>query len=420
MLNCFLSVKAIAFLLLFSMLIISGEALTQDAGCTDPHALNYDPGAIYNDGSCIYEETSFTPEQYLEFPSSLDETSGLIFWAGGVWTFNDSGGDPSIYKVDTLNGEILQTISLANAENVDWEDITQDDEYIYVGDIGNNAGSRTDLTIYRVAKTSIPAQGNASVSSQIIEYSYADQISFEPGFGDHDYDCEAMISFGDQLYLFTKNWKSETTRLYAIEKEPGQYSVLSLDTLNVDGLVTGAGYSEEHGEIILSGYKDYKPFLFLLFDFQEDAFFSGHKRRIDMGGIFGAQTEGICYTHSRNVLLSCEKSAFDQQLFRLSTSPWTDTTAFGLAEYNDITGIKISPNPAIENSIEIFIPRIGLNDCIISIYDSSGREQYRKEFGLSNTSGNTMIIPVQDLGSGMYFVRILSGNKQSRKKLIIP
>ncbi len=323
----FLPGNYMAILLVVAMFSIQ-LIRAQETGCTDPHALNFDPEASFNNGSCIYQETTFTPSSCLELPSSLDETSGLIFWAGGIWTFNDSGGEPNIYKMDTLTGNILQTISLANAENVDWEDITQDDEYIYVGDIGNNAGSRTDLTIYRVAKSLIPAQGNASVSTQLIEYSYADQLSFEPNFGDHDFDCEAMISFGDSLYLFTKNWKSKTTRLYALGKEPGQYSILSLDTLQVDGLVTGAASSRVHNEIILVGYKDYKPFLFMLFDFRGDDFFSGNKRRINMDGIFGAQTEGICYTRSRNALLSCEKSAYEQQIFCLSTSQWTDITTF--------------------------------------------------------------------------------------------
>lgn len=117
----------------------------QVEGCTDPQAMNYDPEATQNDGSCFYPETYFTPDQYLMLPSTVDETSGLIFWADGIWTFNDSGGDPTLYKVDTLNGEIIQHATITNGINVDWEDIAQDDDHIYIGDFGNNGGDRQDL-----------------------------------------------------------------------------------------------------------------------------------------------------------------------------------------------------------------------------------------------------------------------------------
>jgi len=44
-----------------------------------------------------------------------------------------------------------------------------------------------------------------------------------------------------------------------------------------------------------------------------------------MPGIYGAQTEGICFVEGYNAFLSCEKSLFDQRLFTFSTAIWTDT-----------------------------------------------------------------------------------------------
>jgi hypothetical protein len=45
-------------------------------------------------------------------------------------------------------------IKLNGVKNNDWEELTQDKTHFYLGDFGNNAsGNRTDLTIYKIAKT---------------------------------------------------------------------------------------------------------------------------------------------------------------------------------------------------------------------------------------------------------------------------
>ncbi len=90
-------------------------------------------------------------ETYSNLPDKVDETSGLIYLNGYVWTFNDSGGEPEIYKIDNESGKIIQTVRITNGENFDWEDITRDESFIYIGDFGNNWGTRKDLKIYKIA-----------------------------------------------------------------------------------------------------------------------------------------------------------------------------------------------------------------------------------------------------------------------------
>ncbi len=72
------------------------------------------------------------PQKFCDLSKKINETSGLIYWNNYIWTFNDSGGEAEIYKVDSATGEILQTIRLNNAKNTDWEDITHDENYIYI------------------------------------------------------------------------------------------------------------------------------------------------------------------------------------------------------------------------------------------------------------------------------------------------
>ena len=67
---------------------------------------------------------------------------------------SDGGNSNSIYELDTL-GNLIREISVIGASNVDWEGLSQNDEHIYIGDFGNNSGSRSDLCIYELDKAQI-------------------------------------------------------------------------------------------------------------------------------------------------------------------------------------------------------------------------------------------------------------------------
>jgi hypothetical protein len=313
-------------LLLFLLLISTAvRASAQISGCTDPQALNFEPLAIVNDGSCIYPPTSTVPIKMVRsLPLELRETSGLIFWNNALWTHNDSGGEPVIYKFDTLTGKVLQRVTLVNARNIDWEEIAQDDTCIYIGDFGNNLGNRKDLKIYIVSKTDIPYNKDGEVTASVINFSYADQQNFDPANRSNDYDCEAMVAYGDSLYLFTKNWANQQSRLYALPKAPGTYSVFPGDTLAADGLITGADLSPSGNELVLCGYKNYSPILWLLFDFRNGSYFKGNKRLIKFSGMTGTQTEGAAFLRESEVVISSEKTTVSPAgLFKINISPWT-------------------------------------------------------------------------------------------------
>jgi hypothetical protein len=238
----------------------------------------------------------------------VHETSGLVYWRGSLWTHNDSGGEPEIYCLDTLKGRVRQTISISNAHNYDWEDIAQDDHHIYIGDFGNNVGNRRDQCVYKIEKSAIPESGDVSVEPEIIHFSYGDQKSYEPDAYNHNFDCEALIAFGDKLLLFSKNWANQKSRVYELPKIPGTYVLEPKGVLEVDGLITGADISPDGWQIALCGYKDYEPFLVLIYDFVPGDIFSGNKRRIAFTGMFGTQTEGITYFPGNRLLISAEKT----------------------------------------------------------------------------------------------------------------
>jgi len=81
----------------------------QIIGCTDPLAINFDSKATQNDGSCVYNSTSLSPENSFNLPAIAEETSGLIYWNNLIWTHNDHD-DKNLYAFDLNNIENYQKL----------------------------------------------------------------------------------------------------------------------------------------------------------------------------------------------------------------------------------------------------------------------------------------------------------------------
>ena len=251
----------------------------------------------------------FAPEFITELPKMVDETSGLFFYNGRVWTHNDSGGKPILYGLDTTNFEVVQQITLSNAKNKDWEDVCTDGETVYVGDFGNNKGNRKNLRIYTFPLKNIPKEGNTTVTVDSINFSFGDQTEFEYEKHNHDFDCEAMFASNDYLYLFSKGWATGTTRLYRLSKTPGTQVAEVVNGFDSQGLITGADYDPDSGILVLVGYvnKVWLPFLYLIYDF-DDAGVKLSNRRFELHNYLGTQTEGICFYEKGKCYLSAETS----------------------------------------------------------------------------------------------------------------
>ncbi len=289
------------FLLLFLFSI--NPIQSQISGCTDPLSKNYSPLATINDGSCLYSNVKIKPELTLKLSDTLVETSGLITFDNLLWTHNDDT-DTTIYGLDTL-GKIRKKIKLEKVVNTDWEEISQDSSYLYIGDFGNNyQGNRTDLHILRIKKNSFLANQPAI---DTISFSYSDQKDFSVQKPNNtNFDCEAFIVSKDSIYLFTKQWKSNKTGIYSLPKEPGNHIAQLKQTIDTKGLITAATYLESKKLITLCGYSKFgKPFLYLIYDFKNNDFLSGNKRRINLQFSFH-QIEGITTTDGLHYYLTNE------------------------------------------------------------------------------------------------------------------
>lgn len=275
--------------ILFFLLCIS-SIYGQIAGCTDALAKNFDPNATENNGSCVYASTKIKPEFTQKLSDTLRETSGLIAFDNLLWTHNDDH-DTTIYGMDS-NGKIQKKIKLDKVTNTDWEEISQDSSYIYIGDFGNNYhGNRKDLHILRIEKKSFLL--NQAVIDTI-SFSYSNQLDFSlQKSNTTDFDCEAFVVSHDSIYLFTKQWNQNKTVVYVLPKIPGNYIAQSKETLNVEGLITGATALPSGKGIVLCGYtKIFHTFLYLISDLKDFNFSVANKRRIKLSLPFH-QIEGI-------------------------------------------------------------------------------------------------------------------------------
>jgi hypothetical protein len=248
-------------------------------------------------------------------PEELNENSGLIWYDNHIWTINDSGSEPLIYIIDTATGNIIRHIRLAGVEITDWEEIAQDDSFIYIGEFGNNEGDRKDLRILKVSKNDL---ADSVVTPGIIQFSFADQTDFTPDAHNTPYDCEAMISRGDTLFLFTKNWTGNYTGIYGIPAVPGNYQTFPYDHLKVDGQVTASVYTAPDHRLYLLGYGNYIPFLCVCDDFFPGETYAGTMRRYVFPEKIGTQTEGIAVTENGDIFVSCEKGGSSPALFKVT------------------------------------------------------------------------------------------------------
>ena len=197
-------------------------------------------------------------------PKIINETSGLEFYNNNFITHNDSGGEPSLYVFNEM-GEVIETIGLNKnpdfeIENNDWEDITNDNEYLFVADTGNNFGNRDNLNIIRVSK------GTDFMVDGIIEISYSDQESFFPR-PKHKYDAEAIIVIEDKIALFSKDRENLNTDLYLVDKNQNGSQILTSEvSYNVNTLITGGDYDEDRNLLALVSYNSKGNQYLLLFE----------------------------------------------------------------------------------------------------------------------------------------------------------
>lgn len=255
--------------------------------------------------------------QFVLLPDEIRETSALLCLDNGNFlTLNDSGNSSELFEIDA-KGRILQRTTLA-VSNTDWEAMTQSEHQIWIGDIGNNSGRRTQTWLWQLDKPWQQPQMPRQIMLQRPDYP-----SQPPAPYQHDLDAEALAFANGSVWLFSKSWLSGSTQVF--QWRAGQALRKTSAIAGLTGLVTDAAFSTAEQLFVLVGYADmrknplqfmfsnnYQPFLALV-----DTDFNLVKQ-IPLHST--GQVEAVCVDKQQQVWLTQEESkAQPAMLWRLGT-----------------------------------------------------------------------------------------------------
>lgn len=267
------------------------------------------------DGDSNFEEYELST--VCELPDEAYESSGIVFFDGLLWTINDSGNDPVLYGIDTNGGVLKREVRVNNADNHDWEALAQDDNYIYIADNGNNAGQRPVFSVYQISKDSLKSTEIDAVTPKIVVNYWFNKDDLESiDLNGNTVDSEAILVSGDSIFIYTKEWTSDSTSVFSVPKN----NALSLGSLGgrayVGFALTAACFTEDN-TIAFLGYKNYHSYLTIV---RSNPNLLGGVELLasfELEELQGYQTEAITYENGQ-LFISCENLSIDQSLFRLT------------------------------------------------------------------------------------------------------
>ncbi len=190
----------------------------------------------------------------------LDEISGVAASrrnAGVYWVQNDSENPSIVYGIDE-RGVRRGWVRFASVSVEDWEDLAVGPgpdpavSYLFVADIGDNALSRANVQIVRVAEPALPATVPAAppaVAADVVTLRYPDRAHNAEAFMVHP-------TTGD-WYLLTKEQNGPSI-LFRARKPGAGASTIVLEQLTslsvVPDLVTAADLSPDGTALAVRTY----------------------------------------------------------------------------------------------------------------------------------------------------------------------
>lgn len=263
-------------------------------------------------GTLFFFQTAFSQQaeifklkkfRVLVLNDSIQETSGLNFFDGKLYTFNDSGNPADLYEIDKNSGKILKVLK-TNTENKDWEALANDGKNFYIGDFGNNAGTRKDLKIYK-----IPFHNNHLTNDflKTISFYYPEQKDFTSKNINTDFDLESMVYLNGKIHIFTKGWASKSATHYTLDLENYEnQAAQKIESYKTGFMLSDAYYFEK--KLYVVGYtKKIEVFLDIFNETEPGIFFKQNPRHFYLGSALSiGQIEGIA-VDEKGIYISGEK-----------------------------------------------------------------------------------------------------------------
>jgi hypothetical protein len=239
----------------------------------------------------------------------LKEISGIEFDKyKRMWAINDGGDGPKLYMLNK-DGSIAREVTVSNAKNVDWEDMTQNRfGHFFLGDFGNNDNDRRWLTIYKI-ENPIDIKTDTT-TAEIIKFTYPQMQEGEIKPQDKNYDLEAFVEYKRHLYLFTKNRTKPfdgITKLYKVGDHAANFDAeligefKTCTTLEKLCWITSAAMSPDRTKLVLLDSTS----VWLFENFEGDNFFNGDISRIDLGVV--TQKEAVTFYDDNTLVFTDEE-----------------------------------------------------------------------------------------------------------------
>ena len=250
------------------------------------------------------EKISLKKYKIAVLSDSLQESSGLTNLDGRLFSFNDSGNTSEIFEITPGSSYIEKTFQ-TGLRNIDWEAITNDGENFYVGEFGNNLGTRKDLKVYQ-----IPFRNDSLIVDSIktIPFFYPEQTDFTPKNINNNFDAEAMIFSDGNIHLFTKEWITKTVSHYVIDKNLTENQpAKKLESFDTGFVVTDASVFEN--KLYVVGYTKNASVYLMIFEKDEtgNLFFNKPLKKYSLGRAYNVgQIEGITATE-KGIYISGER-----------------------------------------------------------------------------------------------------------------
>jgi hypothetical protein len=186
----------------------------------------------------------------------LAEVSGIAASRqnpGVLWVHNDSGDAARLFAINKT-GDLLGICNVQGATNRDWEDIAigpgpdPNRQYLYIGDIGDNAAKYAQVTVYRVPE---PKLGTSAFGAMTIGPAEAIRLTY-PG-GPRDAETLLVDPPTRDIYVIAK--RELFSKVYRAGYPQSTTQTTQMDAVTVLpwGFATGGDVSPDGSRVIVRG-----------------------------------------------------------------------------------------------------------------------------------------------------------------------
>ena len=250
---------------------------------------------------------------------AIYESSGLVASRtspGSYWTHNDAGNGPLIYAFDS-QGRSRGVWRVTGATSEDWEDMSAgpgpkpDTNYLYIGDIGDNSGTRSEIVIYRIPEpviANMPGSDLVSTAERSHATETAEAIRLRYPDGPHDSEALLVHPRTGRIYLVVKE-KSTKPGIYAADAPKVSGEVVTLARIGevdmsgrLGALINGGAISPDGQRAALSDYTQGYEFVLPDANAPFDSIWKQPMRTVDLGKRKHGET--ICYRLDGKALLA--------------------------------------------------------------------------------------------------------------------